>query len=204
MNLFTPTLEQPGIAVMCEACGITYHVVRLRPDRPGQNLCAVCRSRKALRACQAQFVTPDSDKAQRVRANGLINRRRKLGWFTVPLTCGKCGHRARVDSHHPDYAKPAQIVWLCRGCHGKAHRQPRFLEGVPVIDTDQFRPAVRPMPRGDKANNVKLTDANVREIRERYAAGGVSQKFLATEYGVGESTVWAVIKNPEWRNGGVT
>jgi len=30
--------------------------------------------------------------------------------------CQKCG-KEKVEMHHPDYAEPLQIVWLCKRCH---------------------------------------------------------------------------------------
>ena len=42
---------------------------------------------------------------------------------------------------------------------------------------------------GERMPTHKLTDAQVAEIRERYAAGGVMQKELAREYGVTQSHV---------------
>ena len=35
--------------------------------------------------------------------------------------CAVCGHE-RVDGHHPDYDRPADVVWLCRKHHKAAHR----------------------------------------------------------------------------------
>lgn len=35
--------------------------------------------------------------------------------------CAYCGSDMNVDAHHPDYAKPLDVVWLCRPCHTVEH-----------------------------------------------------------------------------------
>ena len=55
-------------------------------------------------------------------------------------------------------------------------------------------------PSGESHYNAKLTTDNVRAIRARYAAGGISQPALAREYGTSLSNVWAIIHNRSWRN----
>lgn len=46
-----------------------------------------------------------------------------------PYTCEGCGNRARrLQAHHKDYDKPLEVVWLCRQCHGLAHRKPIIYE----------------------------------------------------------------------------
>lgn len=37
--------------------------------------------------------------------------------------CAKCGIRKDIHAHHEDYTKPMEVTWLCRGCHGKRHRE---------------------------------------------------------------------------------
>lgn len=44
----------------------------------------------------------------------------------------------------------------------------------------------------------KLTDALVREIRNRYAAGGISQRRLAREYGITSPTLHALVHRLTW------
>jgi hypothetical protein len=46
----------------------------------------------------------------------------------------------------------------------------------------------------------KLTAEQVREIRARYAAGGVSQKDLAAEYGTTRMNVSSIINGASWRH----
>ena len=53
-------------------------------------------------------------------------------------------------------------------------------------------------PRGEKQGHAKLTEENVREIRRRYAAGGVYQKALASEFNVVLSNISQVIKRQTW------
>ena len=48
---------------------------------------------------------------------------------------------------------------------------------------------------GEKHPMCKLTDKQVIEIRERYAAGGISQCALADEYGVVQSRISLIVNN---------
>ena len=53
---------------------------------------------------------------------------------------------------------------------------------------------------GEAHGLAKLTDANVREIRKRYATGGVLQRELADEYGVVLSQISAVVNRKNWKH----
>lgn len=48
---------------------------------------------------------------------GVYLRRGKL----IKQLCIKCGSN-KVEMHHEDYAKPLNIVWLCRKCHLLLHK----------------------------------------------------------------------------------
>lgn len=54
------------------------------------------------------------------------------------------------------------------------------------------------VPKGEAHHNAKLTEGEVREIRER-AAGGEQQKALAVEYGVSGPTISCIVRNVYWR-----
>jgi len=42
----------------------------------------------------------------------------------ITLTpCKKCFNTDDLNAHHEDYTKPLDIVWLCKTCHGKRHRE---------------------------------------------------------------------------------
>jgi DNA-binding XRE family transcriptional regulator len=43
----------------------------------------------------------------------------RQGKLNPPTRCQGCGKRRRkpLQKHHPDYAKPLEVQWLCRLCH---------------------------------------------------------------------------------------
>ena len=55
-------------------------------------------------------------------------------------------------------------------------------------------------PRGEAAGTAKLTDPKVLEIRRRYKGGWFTQRRLAEEFGVAQSTIGAVLRGKTWRN----
>lgn len=52
---------------------------------------------------------------------------------------------------------------------------------------------------GEKSPTAKLTSEQVIEIRKRYANGGISQKALAKEYGMGQATISLIISRKRWK-----
>jgi hypothetical protein len=38
--------------------------------------------------------------------------------------CRHCGD-AKSERHHPDYARPLLVIWLCRRCHFRLHAAKR-------------------------------------------------------------------------------
>jgi predicted DNA-binding protein (UPF0251 family) len=54
--------------------------------------------------------------------------------------------------------------------------------------------------RGEQLTQSKLTEDDVRAIRVRFAAGGVSQAALAAEYGINQGTIWPLLRGRTWRH----
>lgn len=52
--------------------------------------------------------------------------------------------------------------------------------------------------KGEAHPLARLTAADIAAIRERYAAGGVLQRELATEYGVGQVHISRVVRGLSW------
>ena len=55
----------------------------------------------------------EEEKAQRIAARRLA---RKLA---RPGACSLCASTENIEAHHPDYANPLTVTWLCRPCHKK-------------------------------------------------------------------------------------
>jgi hypothetical protein len=54
--------------------------------------------------------------------------------------------------------------------------------------------------RGDDHGQAKVTAPVVRAIRDRYAAGGVTQRTLAAEFGIARNTVSVILSRKIWRH----
>jgi hypothetical protein len=52
--------------------------------------------------------------------------------------------------------------------------------------------------RGEKNGKAKLNSEQVREIRQRYATGAVSQRQLAREYDVHQTNIGFVVRGERW------
>jgi len=57
----------------------------------------------------------------RKRANAKLNYHVKRGNIFKPELCSICGEKKRVESHHHDYEKPLDVIWVCRKCHVSIH-----------------------------------------------------------------------------------
>lgn len=65
-------------------------------------------------------------------------------------------------------------------------------------DTHWTRTHPEAVLRGEEHGRAKLIEQDVREIRRRYAAGGVSQPQLAREYGVNHTMIGFVVRRKNW------
>jgi len=55
-------------------------------------------------------------------------------------------------------------------------------------------------PRGKANGNAKLTEHQVRKIREQYRAGGISCQALAQNWGVAKTTIVNIVLCRTWRH----
>ncbi len=62
--------------------------------------------------------------------------------------------------------------------------------------------AKRCYPRryGEQSSNPKLTEADVRAIRALYAPGRIRQRDIAEMYGVGQTTICAILCRKTWKH----
>jgi hypothetical protein len=57
-----------------------------------------------------------------------VGRAVRGGKLQKPTLCEGCGLPKRLEGHHPDYAKPLVVVWLCKPCHAIADKIRRATE----------------------------------------------------------------------------
>lgn len=83
-------------------------------------------------------------------------------------------------------------------CHNRACFNPFHLRWVTRVENAADSLLDGTAPRGERFGGAKLTGSQVRIIRERYKAGGVTQIQLGLEYGVSTTNVCAVIHGKTW------
>jgi len=54
---------------------------------------------------------------EKIEAQSLANRKVKIKGF-----CEICKVNKATEKHHPDYAKPLEVMFLCLSCHKKIHK----------------------------------------------------------------------------------
>lgn len=67
-----------------------------------------------------------------------------------------------------------------------------------IADMDARERGRRPIHRGVSNPKAKLTEDEVRAIRARYKAGGVTQQTLADQYGVSQFVVSLIVRRKSW------
>ncbi|HUX39324.1 MAG TPA: hypothetical protein VMV44_15600 [Rectinemataceae bacterium] len=57
----------------------------------------------------------------KVRVEKALRRAVARGRVKKGIECEMC-RKSEVVGHHPDYDQRFVVVWLCRGCHAKVHK----------------------------------------------------------------------------------
>jgi len=111
-------------------------------------------------------------------------------------------HRARLRAQARRPEALARISAL-----GKASRGKKMSEAVRAAcaersrgrtHTEATKAKMSAWQRGGSSHRAKLTWEQVAAIRERYAAGGISQCQLARDYGVQPRTINLIVHNKTW------
>jgi hypothetical protein len=63
--------------------------------------------------------------ADRLRARSAASQAARSGKL-MPQPCLVCGTLKDLQKHHPDYAAPLTVVWLCRKHHADLHHRERM------------------------------------------------------------------------------
>ena len=107
-------------------------------------------------------------------------------------------HRWALELRIGRELRPGEMA--CHICHRPACINPDHLYAGNAQDNmnDKMRAGRHVSVVGDDHVHSKLTSAQVTDIRQRYAAGGVLQRELADEYGVSFSHIARVIRGEAW------
>jgi hypothetical protein len=118
--------------------------------------------------------------------------------------------------HLPDHSRPMVHVLACERHYGPMPQPGMIAMHAPVIchnslcynwrhlswgtkklnSDDKTLDGTKPF--GETHGQSKLTWEKVAQIRQRYAAGGITLLALATEYGVNKNSVWHVVHRLTW------
>jgi hypothetical protein len=156
----------------------------------------------------------DLDRGARtlVAANATLEQRlRHTGWTVTPAGCwewngGLNQHgygQLAVGVYVDGISRPGQAhrvayeVWkgdpsgkyVCHRCDNRRCMNPEHLFLGDPIDNNRDMAAKLRNPTGEFRSDFRLTDGQVEEIRVRYAAGGISQRALAAEFGVSHQLI---------------
>lgn len=76
--------------------------------------------RYADRKSAAKWRKANPNKAT---AHSAVEHALRIGTLIRATECERCGADWQLDAHHENYAKPLEVVWLCKECHGARHRE---------------------------------------------------------------------------------
>lgn len=78
------------------------------------------KGKASMAAAREKWLQDNSDKKA---AHTILNNAVRDGRVQKPKVCSSCGVSGRIEGHHEDYTKPLDVVWLCRSCHVRTHRE---------------------------------------------------------------------------------
>jgi ribosomal protein S27AE len=99
---------------LCSRCGDEERA-------PGQRWCRTCRNRYMRENRPKYSELPEADR-RKSSVRGQTHYLVRCGRIKRQ-PCERCGE-PKAEAHHPDYARPDLVEWLCVDCHRTLHRTP--------------------------------------------------------------------------------
>lgn len=127
-------------------------------------------------------------------------RHDKMGYGAFLIGRRSClSHRVAYQLTNGDIPKGLYVLHSCDNppCCNPAHL---FLGTYQDNNRDKARKGRANPPFGEREPNHKLTEADVRQIRQRYAAGNVRQRDIAADYGISQRLVSLIVRREAWRH----
>jgi len=158
-QFFTTPYMKDGLRSQCKPChqALTLasadYETELRRSREWHRK---ARAEGRIKTTRRTFVYGEKERARKAVASAL-----KSGRLIRPNSCGACGKACKPDAHHADYSQPLAVRWLCRQCHGIAHRSrgdvvqiiTHLVPVAQVIEKPRKKP-VRVHARGDVMGRI--------------------------------------------------
>jgi hypothetical protein len=128
--------------------------------------------------------------------------RKRGGYKYVVLR--RFGRRESITVHRLvlfAFVGPPPEGHICRHLDGDPanNRLSNLCWGTP-LDNSADRKDHGRLVRGGQSPSAKLTILQVEEIRNRYDIGGITQRQLATAYGVDQSLISRIMRRSRWRH----
>jgi hypothetical protein len=106
-----PSTDPAAVSSAIDYCGL---LAKLKPS------IALAAGRKAAREYNRKWYLRNRNKKM---SYSVYRRALERGDLIRPAQCEKCGgDQGGIEGHHCDYDKPLDVMWLCRLCHKKWHR----------------------------------------------------------------------------------
>lgn len=192
----------------CADCGREFLIHRCRLQRPRQSPALYCSPKCVGAARHQTLATRFWEKVDQSGTCWLwTGARTESGHGVLQVGRRPNGNALNNQAHRVSWELhrgpiPASLK-VCHNCPGGdnpacVHPDHLFLDTQAGNVADAARKGR--LRKGEGCHQAKLTEAAVREIRARYAAGGISQEKLAAEYGVGQNPISKIIHRKTWRH----
>ena len=125
-----------------------------------------------------------ANNLEKSKAHAAVQYAVRKGTLVAPERCQHCDGACKLESHHEDYSKPLEVLWLCHACHMRRHGRTLRPNGVLV---------------GERIGNSKLTAGDVLNIRALHG-GAWTGAELARQYKVCEATISQILRRVIWKH----
>lgn len=188
---------------VCEHCGTTF---TQRDHRPKSFCTRQCHAAARTIPAEDRF-WPKVDKSGPIPAHcpelgpcwPWTGSRHEFGYGMFSYD-GRSRY-AHVFAYTLTYGKPRRdkphVLHKCDGGNIGCVRPSHLFTGTNA-DNMADKVAKGRQLRGERHSMAKLTESQVRKIRERYAGGGIRQRDLAAEFGVSQPLVSAILSGKLW------